>query len=60
MAAEEGRDEFPNLALLNSENVDEWAEVAESVEHPLLKARFADAVWELGRRLGSPPASTEP
>ena len=53
MAAEEGRDEFPNLALLNSENVDEWAEVAESVEHPLLKARFADAVWELGRRLGS-------
>jgi len=53
MAAEEGRDEFPNLALLNSENVDEWAEVAESVEHPLHKARFADAVWELGRRLGS-------
>jgi len=53
MTAEEGRDEFPNLALLNSENVDEWAEVAESVEHPLLKARFADAVWELGRRLGS-------
>jgi lysyl-tRNA synthetase class 1 len=52
-AAEVGRDEFPNLALLNSENVDEWAEVADSVNHPRLKARFADAVWELSRRLGS-------
>ena len=53
MEAEDGRDEFPNLALLNSENVDEWAELAESVKHPRLKARFADAVWELGKRLGS-------
>jgi hypothetical protein len=52
IAAEQGRSEFPNLALLNSENVDEWAEVADSVNHPRLKARFADAVWELGRRLG--------
>lgn len=53
MESEEGRDEFPNLALLTSENVDEWAEVSESVNHPRLKARFGDAVWELGRRLGS-------
>jgi|HubBroStandDraft_6_1064221.scaffolds.fasta_scaffold02989_2 hypothetical protein len=53
MEAEDGRDEFPKLALLTSENVDEWAEVAESVKHPRLKARFADATWELGKRLGS-------
>jgi hypothetical protein len=53
MEAAEGRDEFPNLTLLTSENVDEWVEVADSAEHPRLKARFADAVWELGRRLGS-------
>ncbi len=53
MAAEQGRDEFPKLALLDSENVSEWAEIAESVKHPRLKARFADAVWELGKRLGS-------
>src|ERR1035441_8096764 len=51
--AENGRDEFPNLALLTSQNVDEWAEIAVSVKYPRLKARFADAVWELGRRLGS-------
>lgn len=53
MEAGEGRDEFPNLALLNSKNVDDWAELAESARHPRLKARFADAVWELGKRLGS-------
>jgi len=53
MEAEDGRDEFPNLALLTSENVDEWAEVAESVKHPGPKARFADAAWEFGKRLGS-------
>jgi lysyl-tRNA synthetase class 1 len=53
MEAEDGRDEFPNLALLTRENVDEWAEVAISVKHPRLKARFADAVWELGKKLGS-------
>lgn len=53
IGAEEGRDQFPDLALLSSENVDEWAEIADSVKHPRLKARFADAVWELGKRLGS-------
>jgi hypothetical protein len=51
--AEEGRDEFPNLALLTSGNVDEWADIADSVKYPRLRARFADAVWELGNRLGS-------
>ena len=53
MEAIDGRDEFPNLALLTSENVDEWMEIAESVKYPRLKVRFADAVWELGKRLGS-------
>jgi hypothetical protein len=53
LTAADGQDEFPNLALLNSDNVDEWAEVAESTKHPRLRARFADAVWELGRPLGS-------
>lgn len=52
MEAEGDRAEFPNLALLTSENVDEWTELAASVKHPRLKARFADAVWELGKRLG--------
>ena len=53
MEAEEGRSEFPNLAELTSENVDEWADLAESLTQPHSKARFADAVWELGKRLGS-------
>ena len=51
--SEEGRAEFPNLAQLNSQNVDEWANLAKSLKRPNLKARFADAVWELGKRLGS-------
>ena len=51
--AEGDRAEFPNLALLTSENVDQWAELAAVVNHPRLKARFADAVWELGKRLGN-------
>jgi Domain of unknown function (DUF4209) len=51
--ASDGRDEFPNLALLTRENVDEWAELAESLKNPGLRSRFADAVWELGKRLGS-------
>ncbi len=53
LEAEGDRAEFPNLALLTSENVAEWAEVAALVDQPRLKARFADAVWELGKRLGS-------
>lgn len=53
MEAEGDRAEFPNLTLLTSENVNEWAELAASAKHPRLKARFADAVWELGRKLGS-------
>ena len=51
--SEEGRAEFPNLAQLNSQNVDEWANLAKSLKRPNLRARFADAVWELGKRLGS-------
>src|SRR6266702_550540 len=53
MTAADGRDEFPNLTLLNSENVNDWAELAESLKHPRLQARVAAAVWELGKRLGS-------
>jgi Domain of unknown function (DUF4209) len=46
-------DEYPNLAMLTAANVDEWAELAEKLTQPLIRARFADAVWELGKRLGS-------
>lgn len=44
MAAEEGRDEFPNLALLTSDNVDEWAEVADSVKGRTSRAGTVGAV----------------
>jgi hypothetical protein len=53
VAGTDNDDEYPNLAMLTAANIDEWAELAETLTQPLIKARFADAVWELGKRLGS-------
>src|SRR6266496_2960923 len=39
--------EYPPLAELNAVMVDEWAELVQALNNPVLKARFADAVWEL-------------
>lgn len=45
--------EYPRLADLTVSDVEEWVRLATTLTHPLVRARFADAVWELGRRLGS-------
>lgn len=46
--------EYPRLADLTVADVEEWMRLATRLTRPLVRARFADAVWELGRRLGSP------
>ena len=45
--------EYPRLADLTEAHVEEWAYLAASLRRPIVRARFADAVWELGKRLGS-------
>ena len=47
-------EEYPKLADLNASHVDDWAELATTLKRPQLRARFADAVWELGKKLSSP------
>jgi hypothetical protein len=49
----DGLDEYPSLAKLTPADVDEWAMLASRLKQPVVRARFADAVWELGKRLGS-------
>jgi hypothetical protein len=46
-----GDPDYPNLSDLDAVAVEEWAAVADSFRNPALKARFADAVWELGKQL---------
>jgi hypothetical protein len=45
--------EYPCLTDLSAVEVDEWANLASVLKRPIVRARFADAVWELGERLGS-------
>jgi hypothetical protein len=51
--AENGGEEYPCLENLNSDDVEEWASLAKILKRPVVRARFADATWELGKRLGS-------
>ena len=39
---------------MNPDDVEEWARLAQILNMPAVRARFADAVWELGKKLGSP------
>ena len=48
-----GSEEAPKLADLKASHVDDWAELATTLKRPQLRARFADAVWELGKTLSS-------
>lgn len=49
----EGQDERPCLAHLTAEDLDAWAHLTELIKNAPVRARFADAVWELGKILGS-------
>lgn len=50
----DGADEYPSLADLSADDVEEWASFTMVLKRAIVRARFADAVWELGKRLGSP------
>jgi len=50
----DGNEEYPNLSDLNSDTVEDWTDLAVTLSSPIIRARFADAAWELGKRLGSP------
>lgn len=45
--------EYPCLADLTEAHVEQWISLASVLARPTLRARFADAAWELGKRLGS-------
>lgn len=38
---------FPNIADANASVIDHWAERARCITHPVLRARYADLVWDL-------------
>lgn len=47
----------PNLEGVGAEFIAHWAQRAEDVTNPILKARYADLCWDLGRRItGAKPA----
>jgi hypothetical protein len=52
-----GVDEYPNLAGLNGKHIDDWIELADTLKRPYLRARFADAVWELSGKVAKRPRS---
>ncbi len=41
---------FPDPQDLSAEIVDHWQARADSVSHPVLRARYADLVWDLSRK----------
>jgi hypothetical protein len=51
--AVDGQDEYPCLAKLTSNDVEEWATLTIVLKRAVVRAHFADAIWELGKRLGS-------
>ena len=53
MAAGSGREEYPCLSRLTQAEVEEWARLTSVLQRPVVRARFADAVWELGKRFDS-------
>lgn len=47
----------PNLEGVGPEFIAHWAQRADAVGNPILKARYADLCWDLGRRItGAKPA----
>jgi len=42
---------YPNPAAITPEIVNHWMKRADSLNHPVLKARYADLVWDIGKRV---------
>jgi hypothetical protein len=42
----------PNIAELDDQTLEHWRDRARLAKNPMMRARYADLVWEFGRRLG--------
>jgi lysyl-tRNA synthetase class 1 len=42
----------PDIAELDDQTLEHWRDRAKSAKNPMMRARYADLVWEFGRRLG--------
>jgi hypothetical protein len=42
----------PDIAELDDQTLEHWRDRARSAKNPVMRARYADLVWEFGRRLG--------
>lgn len=42
----------PDIAELDDQTLEHWKDRAKSAKNPMMRARYADLVWEFGRRLG--------
>ncbi len=42
----------PDIAKLDDQTLEHWRNRAGSAKNPMMRARYADLVWEFGRRLG--------
>ena len=50
MSNEDGTaNEYPSITVVNQEILDYWATRAKEAKNPVLKARYADLVWELSK-----------
>jgi uncharacterized protein DUF4209 len=47
--------ESPSLSMVGPESVPYWMTRAEESQSPMMRIRYADLVWDLGRRLGARP-----
>lgn len=47
----------PDVAQLDDAILTHWIERARTAQHPLMVARYADLIWEIGGYLRRPPAS---
>jgi hypothetical protein len=54
------RIEWPSLQEVTGETVSYWQTRAQVARHPLLRIRYADLVWEFGRRLKLEPGPEYP
>ena len=50
---------IPDIASVDVETVKYWTSRATQVRHPIMRARYADLVWDLSKRAGAPKASIE-
>lgn len=44
----------PNVAEVDTEILDYWINRARNSKHPVIRSRYADLAWEIGRYLGKP------